>query len=968
MAAITKIIPRSINTTGNYVVNSIDVSANVVAGNLKTDHLLYSNGSPYVFTTNAAGSNTQIQFNDSNSFAGSSNLTFNTTTNTLSVDNIQVTGNITPTANVTYDLGNSTNRFKDLYLSGNTLQIGDGAITIDGNSMVLTNPLGGTFVVDGSNAAYASLAAYVTEGNQSNITQVGTLVSLDVLTSITTANIKTDYLLHANGNAYVVSDFTNDAGYLVAANLSSYATESYVSNSIANLVASAPAALDTLNELANALGNDASFSTSVTNSLANKLNSNAFTWANISGKPTLGNISSLDLDGNSSNILYGNGVFSSAPTTSYGDTDVVSLLSNFGSNTITTTGDISVGNVSATSFTTSGSGGNISGADYVIANYFSGSGNNLSNIQVANVTGLGNLATVNKDGNSSNILYGNGVFASSPVNYNNSNVATFLASFGSNSISTTGNVAAGNFVGNGQALTSLPGANVTGTVANATYATTSGSASGVTSNAQPNITSVGILSSLEVSGNTVIGGNLIVNGTTTSINSIVIQIDDLAIVLANDASSSSQANGAGVIINGANANMLYINSTNSFTFSHKISADGSLLSNITGANVTGIVANSNVANIAYSVDGSNVSGEVSYANVANSIAVANVTGIGNIATLDIDGNASNILYGNGVFAGAPVTYGDSNVESYLPTYSGNLSPGNLEVTTFANLGDVANIYISGGTSGQYLKTDGSGNLSWDTVSGGSSGSQSYITATIDSFTGDGVTTDFTLSIVPGDISQTLVNYNGAMQLRSAYTLTADVISFSEAPASGSTIEVTTTSGLTSAGGSFVYRQYTGDGSTATFTVSSACDANTVLVTLNGVLQAPTLDYTVTNGTLTFLTAPLNNERIQVRELKSAIATATISTGGSNTQVQFNDAGILGGSSGFTYNKTTQLLNIGNLAVTGKANLNSVSNITITGGTSGQYLQTDGAGNVSWANVTSGLSNARSFGFSLVFGG
>ena len=49
------------------------------------------------------------------------------------------------------------------------------------------------------------------------------------------------------------------------------ATKVYVDTSISNLVASAPGALDTLNELAAALGNDASFSTTVTNSIATKL-------------------------------------------------------------------------------------------------------------------------------------------------------------------------------------------------------------------------------------------------------------------------------------------------------------------------------------------------------------------------------------------------------------------------------------------------------------------------------------------------------------------------------------------------------------------------------------------------------------------------------------------------------------------------------------------------------------------------
>jgi hypothetical protein len=52
--------------------------------------------------------------------------------------------------------------------------------------------------------------------------------------------------------------------------LSDYATETYVDTAVSNLVASAPAALDTLNELAAALGDDANFATTVTNSIAGK--------------------------------------------------------------------------------------------------------------------------------------------------------------------------------------------------------------------------------------------------------------------------------------------------------------------------------------------------------------------------------------------------------------------------------------------------------------------------------------------------------------------------------------------------------------------------------------------------------------------------------------------------------------------------------------------------------------------------
>jgi hypothetical protein len=53
-------------------------------------------------------------------------------------------------------------------------------------------------------------------------------------------------------------------------NSTKVASTQYVDSSIANLINSAPTALDTLNELASALGNDASFSTTVTNSLAGK--------------------------------------------------------------------------------------------------------------------------------------------------------------------------------------------------------------------------------------------------------------------------------------------------------------------------------------------------------------------------------------------------------------------------------------------------------------------------------------------------------------------------------------------------------------------------------------------------------------------------------------------------------------------------------------------------------------------------
>ena len=55
---------------------------------------------------------------------------------TLRTKDISIEGNIVPTANVTYDLGTSSNRFKDLYLSGNTINIGTTAISVTSDNEI----------------------------------------------------------------------------------------------------------------------------------------------------------------------------------------------------------------------------------------------------------------------------------------------------------------------------------------------------------------------------------------------------------------------------------------------------------------------------------------------------------------------------------------------------------------------------------------------------------------------------------------------------------------------------------------------------------------------------------------------------------------------------------------------------------------------------------------------------------------
>ena len=64
----------------------------------------------------------------------------------------------------------------------------------------------------------------------------------------------------------------------------------------------------------------------------------------------------------------------------------------------------------------------------------------------------------------------------------------------------------------------------------------------------------------------------------------------------------------------------------------------------------------------------------------------------------------------------------------------------------------------------------------------------------------------------------------------------------------------------------VSRTGTGDGSTATFTVTSGVTVANTMVFINGIHQRPTTDYTISGTTLTFGTAPAASDRIDVREL------------------------------------------------------------------------------------------------------
>lgn len=180
------------------------------------------------------------------------------------------------------------------------------------------------FSVDGTTITESSGVISVGSIAISNVTNLQT--SLDgkvddsqVLTDVPANAVFTDTTYTVGNGGLTEINFTSAlntklAGIATGADVTpswvpstdpNYATETYVDTAVANVVASAPAALDTLNELAAALNDDANFSTTVTNAIAAKLDSSAYTAADVLTKIKTvdGAGSGLDadlLDGNSS--------------------------------------------------------------------------------------------------------------------------------------------------------------------------------------------------------------------------------------------------------------------------------------------------------------------------------------------------------------------------------------------------------------------------------------------------------------------------------------------------------------------------------------------------------------------------------------------------------------------------------------------------------------------------------------------
>jgi hypothetical protein len=343
--------------------------------------------------------------------------------------------------------------------------------------------------------------------------------------------------------------------------------------------------------------------------------------------------------------------------------------------------------------------------------------------------------------------------------------------------------------------------------------------------------------------------------------------------------------------------------------------------------------------------------------------------LGNVitfTTIPIVGDVAQIrfLAGNVL----DVNYSNANVAAFLPTYSGNVSAnffiGNL-VTT-GNISTTGNI-----TTGNIGITGGS--LTW------SNASIVQTSASDVSITGDGQVTVRSLDgtyqwtfdsngnlTAPGNVNTTgnvTGNFfigNGSQLTGIAggtgntgnitfnnTTITSNVANANVTLQGNGTGNVNLASSVSVTGnitadyyyGNGYYltglpfttitnQTLTGNNVATTFVLNRDATADGILVTINGISQTPTVDYTVSGNALTFTSAPYTGDVMQVRFLAGNIVSGN---GNANTgNVTFNDINIIG---------------TGNLNLQPNGSASEYLNIYLTGAADIHVAYGGGSGNV-----------------------
>jgi hypothetical protein len=365
--------------------------------------------------------------------------------------------------------------------------------------------------------------------------------------------------------------------------------------------------------------------------------------------------------------FIGNGSQLTGLPASYSNANVATLLANFGSNTVSTSGNVTTGNL-----TVNGNITYVNSNVVTINDKFINVANNAATSGAANGGGLG-VGPV--DAEYATLTFNNGTTAW------NTNIP----------LSVNGNVAGSYFVGNGSALTSISGANVTGTVANATYAVSAGSAGAavtaeqITYAIQGNITGVGTLGNLSVAGNTTVG-NLLTSGQISTAGNVTgnyfigngSQLTGITATASNIINGTSQVN---IGTANGNANVSIAGTSNVAVFAN------------TGVYITGDVsATGNVAANGSISTGGTGTGNISGANLISAVSMS-LSGQSRAASYITTGNitGANLTVGGGTVTVGNIINGAGNGVGNIGSSTGYFNKVFAQSTT-AIYADLAEYY------------------------------------------------------------------------------------------------------------------------------------------------------------------------------------------------------------------------------------------------------------------------------------
>ena len=157
------------NYSGNITAGNLTVSGNLfVTGNIITQNYETISKTEYANSIIASGNisasgNVGATYYTGNGYYLTGLQTSYSNTNVAAyltnsiVTDINITGNISPTANAVYSLGTLTNQWKSLYVSNNTIYIAGTAIQVANGSLIV----GGNTVSGGSTYSNSNVASYL---------------------------------------------------------------------------------------------------------------------------------------------------------------------------------------------------------------------------------------------------------------------------------------------------------------------------------------------------------------------------------------------------------------------------------------------------------------------------------------------------------------------------------------------------------------------------------------------------------------------------------------------------------------------------------------------------------------------------------------------------------------------------------------------------------------------------------------